>query len=122
MILVDTSIWIDYLRQGEPLLTEKISNGQVLMHGMVFRELAIGTFKNRQLLLKRWRTLPFIKSASDAGALEFLETHQLMGKGIGWIDLHLLAAMSLTEETQLWTRDKRLEIIAQTLNISAQMS
>jgi predicted nucleic acid-binding protein len=122
MILVDTSIWIDYLRQGEPLLTEQISNGQVLMHGMVLGELAIGTFKNRQLLLKRWRALPFIQSASDAGVLEFLEAHQLMGTGIGWIDLHLLAAVSLTKENQLWTRDKRLDIIAQTLNISAQMS
>jgi hypothetical protein len=77
------------LRQGEPLLTEQISDGQVLMHGMVLGELAIGTFKNRQLLLKRWRALPFIQSASDAGVLEFLEAHQLMGKGIGWIDLHL---------------------------------
>jgi predicted nucleic acid-binding protein len=92
------------------------------MHGMVLGELAIGTFKNRQLLLKRWRALPFIQSASDARVLEFLETHQLMGKGIGWIDLHLLAAVSLTEGTQLWTRDKRLDIIARTLNFSAQMS
>ena len=121
MILADTSIWIDYLRQGEPLLTEQLSRGQIFMHSMVLGELAIGNFKNRQLLLRRWGALPFIQSATDAGVLEFLETHQLMGKGIGWIDLHLLTAVSLSNGTQLWTRDKRLRTIADTLNLAAQL-
>ena len=69
MILVDTSIWIDYLQQGEPLLSEKMSQGEVLMHGMVIGELAIGNFKNRQLLLRRWSALPFIESATDSQVL-----------------------------------------------------
>jgi predicted nucleic acid-binding protein len=122
MILADTSIWIDYLRQGEPLLTEQLSFGKVLMHGMVLGELAMGNFKNRQLLLKRWSALPFIQSATDAQVLQFLETHQLMGKGIGWVDLHLVAAVSLSDKTQLWTRDKRLKTIAETLNLAALLS
>ncbi len=121
MILADTSIWIDYLRQEEPLLTEKLSCGQVLMHGMVLGELAMGNFKNRQLLLKRWSALPFIQSASNEQVLDFLETHQLMGKGIGWVDLHLVTAVSLASNVQLWTRDKRLKLIAQTLNLAAQL-
>lgn len=121
MILADTSIWIDYLRQGEPLLTEQLSHNQVLMHGMVLGELAIGNFKNRQLLLKRWRALPFIQTATDAQVLHFLETYQLMGKGVGWIDLHLLTAVSLTGNVQLWTRDKRLKTVAKTLNLVAQL-
>ena len=121
MILVDTSIWIDYLRQGEPLLTEQLSHGEVLIHGMVLGELAIGNFKNRPLLLKRWSALPFIQPATDAGVLEFIETHQLMGKGVGWIDLHLLTAVSLTEGVQLWTRDKRLKTIAEALSLAAQL-
>jgi predicted nucleic acid-binding protein len=122
MILADTSIWIDYLRQGEPLLTEQLSFGKVLMHGMVLGELAMGNFKNRQLLLKRWSALPFIQSATDAQVLQFLETHQLMGKGIGWVDLHLVTAVSLLGNTQLWTRDKRLKTIAETLNLAALLS
>ena len=122
MILTDTSIWIDYLRQGEPLLTDQLSRGQVLMHGMVLGELAMGNFKNRQLLLKRWGALPFIQSAMDAQILQFLETYQLMGRGIGWVDLHLVAAVSLSVNAQLWTRDKRLKTIAETLNLAAPLS
>jgi predicted nucleic acid-binding protein len=121
MILADTSIWIDYLRQGEPLLSEKLSQEKVLMHGMVLGELAMGNFKNRQILLRRWSALPFIQSAADAQVLQFLETYQLMGKGIGWIDLHLVTAVALSGNTQLWTRDKRLKTIAETLNLAAQL-
>jgi predicted nucleic acid-binding protein len=121
MILADTSIWIDYLRQGEPLLTEQLNRDQVLMHGMVLGELAMGNFKNRQLLLRRWGALPFIQSATDAQVLQFLETHQLMGKGIGWVDLHLVTAVSLSVDVQLWTRDKRLKTIAETLNLASQL-
>jgi predicted nucleic acid-binding protein len=102
------------------LLTEQLSFGKVLMHGMVLGELAMGNFKNRQLLLKRWSALPFIQSATDAQVLQFLETHQLMGKGIGWVDLNLVTAVSLSGNTQLWTRDKRLKTIAETLNLAAQ--
>ena len=122
MILADTSIWIDHLRQGEPLLTDQLSRGQVLMHGMVLGELAMGNFKNRQLLLKRWGALPFIQSAMDAQILQFLETYQLMGRGIGWVDLHLVAAVSLSGNAQLWIRDKRLKTIAETLNLAAPLS
>jgi predicted nucleic acid-binding protein len=119
MILADTSVWIDYLRQGEPLLAEQLSQGNILMHGMVLGELAIGNFRNRQLLLKRWNALPFVQTAADAQVLDFIETYQLMGKGIGWIDLHLLTAVSLAGTVQLWTRDKRLKNIAETLNLAA---
>jgi predicted nucleic acid-binding protein len=121
MILADTSIWIDYLRQGEPLLTEQLNRDRVLMHGMVLGELAMGNFKNRQLLLRRWGALPFIQSATDAQVLQFLETHQLMGKGLGWVDLHLVTAVSLSVNVQLWTRDKRLKTIAETLNLASQL-
>ena len=121
MILVDTSIWIDYLRQGDPLLVEQLNQQQILMHGMVLGELAIGNFKNRQLLLDRWQALPFIQSATDAQVLQFLETHQLMGQGVGWIDLHLLTATSFTDGVKLWTRDKRLRTIAETLNLAIQL-
>ena len=121
MILVDTSIWIDYLRQGDPLLVEHLNQQQILMHGMVLGELAIGKFKNRQLLLDRWQALPFIQSATDAQVLQFLETHQLMGQGVGWIDLHLLTSTSFTDGVKLWTRDKRLRTIAETLNLATQL-
>ena len=72
MILVDTSVWIDYLRQGEPLLAEKLGQGQILMHEMVLGELATGTFKNRRLLLRRWKVLPMVTTtAAQALGLEY---------------------------------------------------
>jgi predicted nucleic acid-binding protein len=75
MFLADTSIWIDYLRQGDVALTEHLHDGQILMHSMVLGELAIGNLKNRQLLLKRWRELSSIQPATDDEVLQFLETH-----------------------------------------------
>jgi predicted nucleic acid-binding protein len=122
MILADTSVWIDYLRQGEPLLAEQLSQKNILMHGMVLGELAIGNFKNRQLLLKRWKALPLVHTAADTQVLDFIETHQLMGKGVGWIDLHLLTAVSLAGTVQLWTRDKRLKNIAKALKLAASLA
>ena len=120
-ILADTSVWIDYLRQGDSDLAKQVHDGNIVMHGMILGELAVGNFKQRKLLLKRWRSLPSIATAADSQVLDFLESHQLMGKGIGWIDLHLLTAVSLSEETLLWTRDKRLKAIAAELGIAASL-
>ena len=91
------------------------------MHGIVLGELAVGNFKQRSLLLQRWRSLPFITTATDLQVLDLLENYQLMGKGIGWIDLHLLTAVSLADETLLWTRDKRLKTIADDLGFAASL-
>ena len=120
-ILADTSVWIDYLRQGDSDLAKQVHDGNIVMHGMILGELAVGNFKQRKLLLKRWRSLPSIATAADSQVLDFLESHQLMGKGIGWIDLHLLTAVSLSEETLLWTRDKRLKAIAAELGIATSL-
>jgi len=122
MILADTSVWIDYLRSGDALLSEQLSQANLLMHSMILGELAMGNFKNRQLLLQRWGGLPLIQTATDTQVLSLIDTHQLMGKGIGWIDVHLLTAVSLADRVQLWTRDKRLKTIAETLNLAAQLS
>ncbi|WP_017325395.1 type II toxin-antitoxin system VapC family toxin [Synechococcus sp. PCC 7336] len=121
MILADTSVWIDYLRQGEPLLAEQLRQGTIVMHEMVLGELAIGSFKNRQLLLKRWQALPSIQPATSDQVLVLLDTHQLMGRGVGWIDLHLLTAVSLVGDAELWTRDKRLKTIAESLSLTSPL-
>lgn len=120
-LLADTSIWIDYLRQGESALAKQVSEGQIVMHEMILGELAVGNLKQRQLLLKRWRSLPTIQTASNSQVLDFLETNQLMGKGVGWIDLPLLTAVSLADETFLRTRDKRLKKIADDLSLSTSL-
>ena len=118
MILVDTSVWVDFLRHGDEALSQLLSWNQVYMHPMIFGELSCGNLQNRQELMGLWQKLPTVIEASHKEALFFLESNHLMGQGIGFVDLHLLVSTRLTNQTQLWTRDKRLTRIAESLNIS----
>jgi predicted nucleic acid-binding protein len=120
MILVDTSVWIDHLHKSEPTLVAALEAGQVLMHPFVVGELACGNLNNRTELLALLRDLPPAPVASDAEALGFIDRHQLMGRGIGFLDVHLLASVALAADASLWTRDKRLEKVAETLKLNFQ--
>ncbi len=108
MILVDTSVWIDHLRHGDVELTSLLNAGQVLTHRFVLGELALGSLLNRNIVLNTMQNLPQITVATDDEVLQFIENQALFGKGIGYIDAHLLAAVRLTPSVLLWTRDKRL--------------
>ena len=112
MILVDTSVWIDYLRSGNPLLAELLEQNRVVMHPMVLGELACGNLKNRQQLLQLWQSQESLQAVSHDEALYFLEQYGLMGKGVGYIDVHLLASVALAHGVKLWTQDKRLAHVA----------
>jgi predicted nucleic acid-binding protein len=114
MILVDTSVWVDHLRQGAPTLVQLLLQTQVATHPFVVGELACGNLRNRQTVLELLAALPGSKVAMDAEVMHFIETQSLMGKGIGYIDAHLCASAMLSG-FKLWTRDKRLQGIAQTL-------
>lgn len=89
------------------------------MHPMIIGELACGNLQNRIQLLSLWCNLPSLGEATQSEALYFLEQNQLMGKGIGWVDLHLLASVALSGETLLWTRDKRLADLAAGMELAA---
>lgn len=115
MVLVDTSVWVDFLRSGDEELSALLAHNQVCMHPMVMGELACGNLKNRTKLLQLWTSLPQAQPATHSEVLYFLESQQLMGKGIGYVDLHLLASTQLSAHTQLWTRDKRLALLAESL-------
>lgn len=112
MILVDTSVWIDHLRVKDERLTLLLTQTQVCMHPMISGELACGSLSNRKTLLQLWQNLPSLAPATHPEAMYCLEQRQLMGRGIGYVDLHLLTAVLLSPGTQLWTRDKRLHTIA----------
>ena len=118
MILVDTSVWVDHLRSGEPGLIALLERGAVGMHPLVIGELGCGNLKARGALVQLWRNLPRIAPVTDAEALYFLEQRQLMGKGIGFIDVHLLASVALQDGVSLWTRDKRLSAVAVLLELN----
>ena len=112
MILVDTSVWVDHLRSSNQLLTELLEHNQVIMHQMVLGELACGNLQNRQQLLQLWQSLDSSQAVNHDEALYFIEQHGLMGKGIGYVDVNLLASVALVAGVKLWTQDKRLAQIA----------
>lgn len=118
MILVDTSVWVDHLRRGDRELTALLNGSRVLTHPLVLGELACGNMSNRRSVLALIRGLPASAVADDDEVLFFIERHKLMGCGIGYIDAHLLAAVQLTDSAWLWTRDKRLRRIAETLSLA----
>lgn len=112
MILVDTSVWIDHLRSGETALVAAQEGGQVLMHPFVLGELACGNLKNRGGVLRLLGDLPSAPTATAPEVLGFIERRALMGQGIAYVDVHLLASTVLADGTRLWTRDRRLSAAA----------
>jgi predicted nucleic acid-binding protein len=118
VILLDTSIWIDHLRQGDAQVTSVLQSGLALTHPFVIGELACGQLKSRAEILSLLAALPQAQVAQEQEVLFFIERHSLMGRGIGHIDAHLLAATTLTEGARLWTRDKRLDSLAHELELA----
>ena len=118
MILVDTSIWIDHLRSGEPALATALEDGRVLMHPFVLGELACGNLKNRSEMLRLLGGLPAAPTATDPEALALIERRALMGRGIGYIDVHLLASTALADDARMWSRDRRLAGVAAELELA----
>ena len=116
-ILADTSIWIDHLRSSNPHLSFLLDQGQIAIHPMVIGELACGNLPDRFNMLEHLEGLPQVSRATDVEVLFFIEQHQLMGKGIGYIDAHLLAATMFDRDARLWTRDRRLMSLAVEMGI-----
>jgi predicted nucleic acid-binding protein len=116
MILVDTSIWIEHLRIHLPPLAKALEDGTVATHPWVIGELACGHLQNRQTLLGLLNGLPHVSVATDHEVLRTIENRQLMGRGIGFIDAHLLTSAMLSLTT-IWTADRRLGAVASELGL-----
>lgn len=112
MILVDTSVWVDHLRSGSAGLAAELEAGNVLTHPFVIGEIACGNLKNRREVLGLLAELPSAPVATNSEAMELLERRELMGRGIGFVDVHLLASAALAARATLWTRDRRLARVA----------
>jgi predicted nucleic acid-binding protein len=117
MLLADTSTWVHHFRYGEPKLAERLAEGLVLMHPYVRGELACGNLKNRAEILAYLQILPPAKMATDTEVLALIEDWKLWGRGLGWMDMHLLASARLSN-CPLWTLDKRLAQTAQDLGLN----
>ena len=119
MILVDTSIWVDHLRDGLPGLSRLLKDGEVLTHPWVIGELACGNLRDRTRLLQLLQGLPQAPLATEAEVLLLIGQQRLMGRGIGWVDVHLLASTRLAS-ARLWSRDRRLGTVASELGAAAR--
>ena len=119
MILVDTSIWIDHLRGRDAVMTEQLERGSIAMHPVVLGEIALGSLKSRAELLQLLEALPGTLVASDAEVMHMLDERALFGRGLGWVDVHLLAATLLTPGLSLWTRDRRLHAVAEEIGLAS---
>lgn len=120
MVLVDTSVWVSHFRQAHAGLVRLLNDGEVVCHPFIVGELACGNLKNRSTILSLLETLPAAIQVEHEEALTFLESHDLMGKGLGYVDVHLLASCMLAD-LPVWTLDKKLERVADVLHCKYQL-
>jgi predicted nucleic acid-binding protein len=118
MILVDSSVWMDHLRMSNPVLTAGLNAGRILGHPFVIGEIALGSLKNRQGVLRMLRKLPEAELAQNREVDALIEQVPLFNVGIGYVDTHILASVRLTAGSSLWTRDRRLHGIALQMDIA----
>ena len=114
MILVDTSVWVDHFRRSDVRLVELLNANAVVIHPFVIGEIACGSLADRSLTLDLLQSLPSAVVAESDEILGYIESQNLHGKGIGYVDVHLLASTALAR-IKLWTRDRRLDAVAQEL-------
>jgi len=121
VVLVDTSVWVAHLRQGGIGLEALLHGGRVVCHPCIIGELACGNLRNRSGIISLLQRLPGAIRARHEEVMQFIETYGLMGKGLGCIDMHLLAAAMLTG-VPLWTLNKRLNAVARQLGLAHSTS
>ena len=114
MILVDTSVWIDYFRNRRRAagLAEALEMNEVLLHPWVLGEIALGSLgRRRAQVLADLRMLPVPPVLRDEEALALIEARRLASTGIGWVDAHLVGS-ALVARAQVWTLDGKLARVA----------
>jgi predicted nucleic acid-binding protein len=117
LILVDTSVWIDHLRADNAALKSLLDAGRVLTHPFVIGELALRQMRQREVILAALSDLPRAEVATNAEVLGFINRESLFGRGVGYVDVHLLASVRLSAGAALWTKDARLRDIAEELSL-----
>jgi predicted nucleic acid-binding protein len=116
-MLVDTAVWIDHLRRSDPILVGLLEHMQVTVHPFIVGEVACGHLANRAEVLDALEALPKAPVVAHSAVLAFVERHALMGRGLGWVDMHLLASASASGE-KILTRDRRLQVAARELGLA----
>jgi len=120
IVLADTSVWTDHIRNGDPQMVVLADAERLLMHPYVIAELRMGNLRRRKSFLSGLHEMDMAVRARDEEVAALVENHRLFGSGIGWIDVHLLTSVLLMDEVRLWTRDRRLNTAAQQLGVAFQ--
>jgi hypothetical protein len=117
MILADTSVWVDHLRNRNPEMERCLGRGQIVTHPFIVAEISLGSLRNRQKTLVDLEALLEVNVAALNEVRHMIESHSLYSKGIGLTDAHLIASCLMTPGTQLWTRDSALKSVVAALGI-----
>lgn len=117
MVLVDTSVWVTHFRQGNIQLKHLLEDGEVMCHPFIIGELACGNINNRGEILSLLNALPIALQADHNEVIQFIEKERLMGKGLGYIDVHLIVA-ALLSDASIWSDDRRLYDAAAKLKVA----
>ncbi len=111
MILVDTSIWIDHLHAAETRLVSLLTDDEIGCHQLVIEEMALGSIKQRDVVLGLLADLHQFPVATHLEILHLIERRRLWGRNLSAVDVNLLGSVALVDGAQLWTRDKRLKAV-----------
>jgi predicted nucleic acid-binding protein len=122
MILADTSVWVDHFRKRDAELYRQLQHNNISIHPFVVTELVLGNLPDRQTTIASLDLLPMVKIAQMSEVRRMIDAHSLFQRGIGFVDAHLIASTLITPHTVLWSRDKRLREIAETLGVNANVS
>jgi predicted nucleic acid-binding protein len=117
MVLIDTSVWIDHLRNGDSGVSTLLETGDAVCHPFIVGEIACGNLTSRREILHRLSLLRTATLVRHSEVLAFIEAHRISGLGLGFIDMHLLASANL-DGLKVWSRDKAMRKAAENLKIS----
>ena len=119
-VLVDTSVWIRFFSNRAPCaagLDALLSRDEVMGHDFVYGELLIGDNGGRRELLAEYQQMDQVPVVPHGDVVTFVRDRKIHGRGIGWIDVHLLAS-ALVGGVRLWTVDPALAALARELNVA----
>ncbi len=118
MILADTSVWVRHLGASDPAMAQLLADRQVVMHPFVIGEIALGSLRQREATFSDLEDLQLAPVAAPAEVRALIERQRIFARGIGYVDVHLVASCLLEGSLRLWTRDRRLHIAAAELGIA----
>lgn len=121
MILVDTSVWVDYFRKGDAEFVRQLHANNIATHPFIVTELMLGSLPDRKKTLNYIGLLPAVKVADTGEVQRMIAAHSLFQRGIGFVDVHLIASVFITPHSALWSRDQRLRDVAETLGLLANL-